>query len=252
LTRSTPTETDPNRKSSENNGAFDESNPPSAQDTQDVDSVHSLAAGSAAKRKVVKAQPRPRPLSGFYGVEFNKPAWRARINYGNKMHLIGSFATKEAAALAYDRETRKRGFDDGFERALNYDTIEEAQSAAAEAEAQLKPVKPKSIRRGELYFSIAKRDQIGKENPDIKSGALTKLVRQKLGAHYTRHIHCLAVLAHRACLHPLTPAGDDRMGHGHDQVVLWYLQDVGEAGHCGQADASGAQVRNDRLHERKE
>jgi hypothetical protein len=26
-----------------------------------------------------------------------------------------------------------------------------------------------------------------------------------VGAHYTHHIHCLAVLAHRACLHPLTP-----------------------------------------------
>jgi hypothetical protein len=195
LTRSRPTETDPNRKSSEeNNGAFNESNPPSAQDTQDVAGLHSLAAGSAAKRKVVKEESRPRPLSGFYGVSSSKQksgkVWQAKINYDNKCNYIGSFNTKEAAALAYDRETRKRGFDDGFKRALNYDTIEEAQSAAAEAEVEaqatplsVKPkplsVKPKGIRPASVFFMIANREQIGKDNPDTKRGhPMDKLLRE--------------------------------------------------------------------------
>jgi hypothetical protein len=175
MTRSTPKETDHNRKSSEENGAFNESNLSSAQDKQDVDT------GSAAKHKVVKVQPIKRPLSGFYGVysvdSKGSSTWQSKIRYDNKQHYLGSFATKEAAALAFDRETRERGFAD---RPLNYDTIEEAKIAvaAAEAEAQLRPVKPKGVKRPELFFFAENRRQIARDT-NTKGHALDKLLAEK-------------------------------------------------------------------------
>jgi hypothetical protein len=65
-------------------------------------------------------------------VDGQGPLWR-RTYYDGKEHYLGTFGTKQEAALAYDKEVRKCG---GEKRALNYDTIEEAEEAAAQAQRQ--------------------------------------------------------------------------------------------------------------------
>jgi hypothetical protein len=81
---------------------------------------------------------RPRPKSGFYGVYRNSAVghalgWRAEIRYGGKGHHLGTFATKQEAALAYDKSSREHA--EGA-RPLNYTTIIEAEEAAAQAQAE--------------------------------------------------------------------------------------------------------------------
>jgi hypothetical protein len=79
---------------------------------------------------------RLHPPSGFYGVSANKRRWVAHIpsvkDYGKKLHSLVTFDTKEEAALAYDRAARKCG--EGM--ALNYDTIERAETAAVQAQTE--------------------------------------------------------------------------------------------------------------------
>jgi hypothetical protein len=80
------------------------------------------------------AEPKKhRPPSGFHGVCANKKRWRAQIVYGGKKHHIGTFDTEQEAALAYDTAARTHG--EG-KKTLNYDSIEAAEEAAAEAEAE--------------------------------------------------------------------------------------------------------------------
>jgi hypothetical protein len=81
--------------------------------------VHDMCAGPL--------QPKPRLTSGFYGVSANKKRWTAKICYDSKVHYLGSFGTKQEAALAYDRETRQCGED----KPLNYESINAAEEAAA-------------------------------------------------------------------------------------------------------------------------
>jgi hypothetical protein len=76
---------------------------------------------------------KPRQSSGFHGVTAKGKRWAARIYYGGKKHYIGAFDTKQEAALAYDRAAREHG---GGKRKLNYNSIEAAEEAAAEAEAE--------------------------------------------------------------------------------------------------------------------
>jgi hypothetical protein len=58
-----------------------------------------------------------RPASGFYGVSADGKRWRAQISYSGKWHSLGGFATKQQAALAYDREAKQCG-----DKALNYES----------------------------------------------------------------------------------------------------------------------------------
>jgi hypothetical protein len=75
-------------------------------------------------------QPKPRPPSGFYGVCADKRRWKAQVRYDGRYHYLGTFDTKQEAALAYDRKARQRGED----KLLNYDSIKAAEEAAAAAQ----------------------------------------------------------------------------------------------------------------------
>jgi hypothetical protein len=72
-------------------------------------------------------QPKPRPASGFYGVSASGKRWKARLRYDGKYHNLGTFDTKQQAALAYDRKARQCGKD----KHMNYESTKEAEEAAA-------------------------------------------------------------------------------------------------------------------------
>jgi hypothetical protein len=57
--------------------------------------------------------------------------WKAKIYYDSKTHNLGSFDTKEEAALAYDRQARQCV----KAKLLNYKSIAAAEEAAARAQA---------------------------------------------------------------------------------------------------------------------
>jgi hypothetical protein len=87
--------------------------------------VHDMCAGPQ--------QPKPRPSSGFYGVHANGKRWQAQITYDSKRHSLGTFDTKQEAALAYDRKARQCGKDN----LLNYESIKAAEEAALQAQAEV-------------------------------------------------------------------------------------------------------------------
>jgi hypothetical protein len=72
-------------------------------------------------------KPKPRPPSGFHGVTAHGKRWKAQISYN-----LGTWDTKQQAALAYDREARQCGSD----KSLNYESIAAAEEAAAATAAQ--------------------------------------------------------------------------------------------------------------------
>jgi hypothetical protein len=63
-------------------------------------------------------------------VSASKKRWTAQICYDGKHHYLGTFDTKQEAALAYDREARQCGKD----KPLNYESIAAAEEAAANAQ----------------------------------------------------------------------------------------------------------------------
>jgi hypothetical protein len=65
-------------------------------------------------------------------VNAKRKRWAAYINYGGKQHKLGTFDTKQEAALAYDREARQCG----EEKPLNYESMEGAKEAATKAQAE--------------------------------------------------------------------------------------------------------------------
>jgi len=64
------------------------------------------AASQAQAEHALTKQPKPRPSSGFYGVSASKKRWTAHISYDNKEHHLGTFDTKQEAALAYQAVRR--------------------------------------------------------------------------------------------------------------------------------------------------
>jgi hypothetical protein len=99
------------------------------------------------KRKTTqpKEKRKPRNSSGFYGVRASGSKWYAMIfNEGKRQHL-GSFRTKEEAAVAYDEAARK--FKQGTGGVVyNFETAEAGEAAAKAAVAvwEVKnPLQPK-------------------------------------------------------------------------------------------------------------
>jgi hypothetical protein len=102
----------------------------------EVAAAHAQAEIFAAALCAGPKQPKPRPPSGFYGVVANRNRWSAHIRYDTKQHSLGTFDTKQEAALAYDRKARQCGKD----KHTNYESTKEAEeAAAAHAHAQVNP-----------------------------------------------------------------------------------------------------------------
>jgi hypothetical protein len=83
------------------------------------------------------------------------------IRYDGKKQNLGSFDTKQEAALAYDREARQCGED----KLLNYESIKAAEDAAVQAQAEhilvhdmcADPLQPKPRPSSGFYGVCAKR-----------------------------------------------------------------------------------------------
>jgi hypothetical protein len=71
--------------------------------------------------------------SGFHGVSAKRNRWQAYINDDSKQRYLGTYDTKQEAALAYDRAAWA---EHGDKRKLNYVTIKAAEAAAAAAQAE--------------------------------------------------------------------------------------------------------------------
>jgi hypothetical protein len=107
---------------------------------ESVKAAEEAAAHAQAEHTLTHPkQPKPRPTSGFYGVCAAKKRWQAVITYGSKNQNLGTFDSKQEAALAYDREARQRG----EEKLLNYESIKAAEEAAAAAQAEHTLAHPK-------------------------------------------------------------------------------------------------------------
>jgi hypothetical protein len=89
-------------------------------------------AAAQAEDALALPRPKPRPAPGYYGVRAHTKRWAAKIRYGAKQHhSLGTFDTKQEAALAYNRETRQCG----EEKPLNYKSMEGAEGTATKAQA---------------------------------------------------------------------------------------------------------------------
>jgi hypothetical protein len=97
-------------------------------------------------------------LSAFFSaVTADKKRWKARINYGGKQHRLGTFATKQEAALKYDRAARQCG----EAKPLNYQSIvaaeeaaQQARQAAEEAAQQARQAAPQKPRPPSGYYGV--------------------------------------------------------------------------------------------------
>jgi hypothetical protein len=104
---------------------------------ESIEAAEEAAAQAQAEHTLMHhmcADPKHRHPSGFHGVTAERKRWKAQITYGGKYHHLGTFGTKQEAALAYDRAARKHG--EGKKK-LNYESMEAAEEAAAHAQAEL-------------------------------------------------------------------------------------------------------------------
>jgi hypothetical protein len=88
-----------------------------------------VQARQAHPKRRRKPRRVPRPASGFHGVRANGKRWKSTICYVCKANYLGTFATKEEAALTYDREARQCGED----KPLNYESTEASEEAAVQS-----------------------------------------------------------------------------------------------------------------------
>jgi hypothetical protein len=106
--------------------------------------------------QVKKTRVKPRPRSGFYGVSKNGRRWMAALNISAKFTHVGTFDTKEEAALAYDRAARARSLMRGTS-SFNYATIEAAEQAAAEARKHFVPLTSLRNKPASGYSGVSAR-----------------------------------------------------------------------------------------------
>jgi hypothetical protein len=105
--------------------------------------------------------------SGYYGVSakrhYGAIRWHAKICYGGKTHDLGSFCTKEQAALAYDKEAREhtdydksqdREFDQEAGKEVETEDSLEETSATAQSNQKVK-VNFSSIEKGQTLVEAA-------------------------------------------------------------------------------------------------
>jgi hypothetical protein len=97
----------------------------------EIKAAEEAAAEAEAEHTLVVyymgAEPKKRrPPSGFHGVYARGNQWKAQIVYGGNYHYIGTFDTKQEAALAYDTAAREHG---GGKMKLNYESIKAANEA---------------------------------------------------------------------------------------------------------------------------
>ena len=102
-----------------------------------IEAAEEAAAEAEAEHTLVHGMGREpkerRQSSGFHGVCARGKRWEAQINYDGKKHHLGTFDTKQEAALAYDTAAREHG---GGKMKLNYESIKAAEEAAAHAQAE--------------------------------------------------------------------------------------------------------------------
>jgi hypothetical protein len=100
-----------------------------------IEAAEEAAAHAQAEHSCQPSGPKKacQTSSGFHGVRAQGKRWSVNICYGGKRHYIGTFDTPQKAALAYDRAAREDG---GGKATLNYESMEAAEDAAAQAEAE--------------------------------------------------------------------------------------------------------------------
>jgi hypothetical protein len=100
---------------------------------ENIEAAEEASAKAKAEHTISHPQqPKPRPASGYYGVYAKGKRWAAQICYSSKEHGLGSFDTKQEAALAFDRAARQCGEN----KSLNYESIKAAEEAVAKAQAE--------------------------------------------------------------------------------------------------------------------
>jgi hypothetical protein len=94
---------------------------------EQAESAAAAAAPGCTLSRLKILQPKTRPKSGFYGVSVNGKRWKARLRYGGKEHNLGTYNTKEEAALAYDRAARQHK---GAKAVCNFEAVEGSEVPA--------------------------------------------------------------------------------------------------------------------------
>ena len=114
-------------------------------------------ASSEWERENPAGLEKPRPKSGFYGVRANGKKWQVTLCYAGKLHCLGSFNTKQEAAVAHDKAARQHK---GNDAACNFPSVGEGDAAAALASSEWERENPEAMKpraKRELAPSIPLR-----------------------------------------------------------------------------------------------